>query len=1177
MKLIWSTVRIAAIAVASILGLGSAYAQSTNSGDIRGIVTDPSGALIPGATVNVLNVDTGVSKDFPTNNDGLYDTSSVVTGSYKLTFTKQGFETFVRGPVTVEVGITSVNAELKVGASTVEVTVNTDVPLLNTESGEQSATLEAHDMEQLPNVGGSNGPDWQNFMILLPGASGTYSGSSNQANAFNPGQEVSTNGNLPFTNVLADGASTTLPSSQNANPAAFEDVQELQVNLSSFSAQYGVGGLIINQITKGGTDKFHGVLYEYFQNTALDAANYGFGTKETVPTLNYDDFGGTVSGPVALPFLGLKHKAFFFFGYDQIHNNTVSSGFQTVPTAAIQSGDFSANLTSDPSSPYLLYDPTTQTIGTDAKGNPYPIRQTFLSEYGTNAIPASMIDPVSNAVQQYYPTASNHIPYGEFVPSATLNSAGVLSNNFYSQYPEPRPWKRYFGRLDYDITPNNRLTLSDTQGNELENGDNAVTACPVGCQIGDVDNNNAQVTDVWNLSSRTVNEARFGYTDQLNFFTDAGTGDNYPSKLGWQFAKANVFPSVQFQRNYPYAWIEPATNASYKEFVFDPSDVVTMIRGKHVLHFGGEFAFYRDDTTTWGNINAGTFQFDGVYTENWTVDPSTGVASPNSHSGEEYADFLLGYAQNWSASVSPEYGVRLKKPQAFVQDDWKIKPNFTLNLGIRYEISHGFNEIRGNEATFDPTILNPATGTDGAYWYGETHTNGRTSLQANVFTTVLPRAGFSWLLHPNTTLRGGFGLYSYNWSTDNYGSGLGSSVSSSGSYNDQSNGIYPTTKFGGTGTIFPLGGGTPGPLPYSAASQSPTRFNGQSVSYNDYHTPIPKIYQWNLGMDWSLNTNMVATLSYVGSHGYNLTFPTNINAVPLTELSSSDVSGCGTGSTVNCAEPYPIYGQINGNRYVAISNYNSLQATITKRMQHGFSFSANYTWSHMLDDQDSSGWGTHAGPQPYQYAPTLTEDYAGKNYGPSNFDVRNAFKGFVVYQLPFGKGKAFLNKNWLEDETVGGWQLSATVIVSSGNPFQVYATDNTYQNAGSQYPSFSGLSTRPAGGRTIAEWYNPAAFINPGNGNFGDAGKNPLVGPGFNTVNLSALKEFKLPWERLRFSIRVDAQNAFNHPSLSPPQGQLAGDSGPGTQYTTTSNGGNQITGIQIGGRAVQLGGRLSF
>ncbi len=982
---------------------------------------------------------------------------------------------------------------------------------------------------------------------------------------------MSTNGNLPFSNVLADGASTTLPSSQNANPAAFEDVEELQVSLSSFSAQYGVGGLVINQITKGGTDKFHGSLYEYFQNTALDAANYGFGTVEKVPTLNYDDFGGTVSGPVALPFMNLKKKAFFFFGYDQIHDNTVSAGFQTVPTPAIMSGDFSGG--------YTLYDPTTQTIATDSAGHPYPVRQSFLSEYGTNAIPAAMIDKVSANFQQFYPTASNHIPYGNFIASATPNGAGVTSNNFYSQYPNPRPWKRYFGRLDYDLTQHNRLTLSDTQGDEIESGDNAVTACPIGCQIGDVDNNNAQVTDVWNISPTVVNEARFGYTDQLNFFADAGTNTGLPNKIGWQYAKADVLPSVQFQRNYPYAWIQPATNASYKEFVFDPSDVVTMIRGKHILHFGGEFAFYRDDTTNWGNINSGTFQFDGVYTENWTLN-AAGVASPNSNSGEEYADFLLGYAQNWNAAIIPEYGVRLKKPQMFVQDDWKIKPNFTINLGLRYEISHGFNEIRGNEATFDPTVTNPATNTPGAYWYGETHANGRSSLQANVFSTVLPRAGFSWLMHPNTTVRGGFGLYSYNFSLDNYGSGLGSSVSSSGSYNDQSNGIYPTTKFDGTGTLFPLGGGTVAPLPFTASSTDPTRFNGQSVSYNEFNTPIPKIYQWNLSTEWQVSPNMVMTLSYVGSHGLNLTFPTNLNAVALNQLSSSDTSGCGTGSTVNCAEQFPIYQAINGNLYNAISNYNSLQATITKRLSHGLSFSANYVWSKMLDDQDSSGWGTHAGPQPYQYASTLKENNASKNYGPSNFDVRNSAKGFVVYELPFGKGRQFLNSNWFEDAVVGGLQISSTVVLSAGNPFQVYATDSTYQGAGSQYPNVTGVSTKPQGGRTIKEWYNPGAFSNPGNGNFGTLGKNPLVGPGFSLVNMSALKEFHLPWYGMALALRVDAQNALNHPSFGAPQGQLAGGTGAaGSAYTGTSNSVSQgqITSVQIGGRNVQLGARLSF
>ena len=1127
-------------------GMNLLLAQSTNSGDIRGVVTDATGAVIPGVTVTVLNVQTGVSKDFPTNQDGLYDTSSIVPGDYKLTFRTNGFEELVRGPITLQVGLTTVNAQLKVGSTQQMVTVTTNVPLLNTETGDQTSTLNSKDMAQLPNIASSNGPDWENFMILLPGAAGTP---GSNAGSSNPGQAVSTNGNMPFNNVLADGASTTLPSSQNANPAVFEDVDELQVSLSSFSAQYGVGGLIINQITKGGTSQFHGSGYEYFQNDALNAANYGFGSKVEVPFLRYDNFGGTISGPVAL--LGLRKKAFFFFGYDQIIDNTVSASFQTVPTPAIMAGDFTGS--------YPLYDPTTQTIAYDAKGNPYPVRQSFLSEYGSNAIPANLIDAVSAKFQQYYPTASNHIPYGHFV-NGNLLTTGVLQNNFYSQVPQPRPWRRYFGRLDYDITPNNRLTMSDTQGDELENGDNAVTACPIGCQFGDVDNNNAQITDVWNISSHTVNEARMGYTSQLNFFSDQGTNTGIPGKLGWQFAKANVLPSVQFQRNYPYAWIEPATNAEYKEFVFDPSDVVTMIRGKHILHFGGEFTFYRDDATPWGNINAGTLQFDGVYTENWTLD-SQGIASPNTSSGEEYADFLLGLAQNWNAGVTPEYGARLKKPQMFVQDDIKLKPNLTVNLGVRYEISHGFNEIRGNEATFDPTVINPATNTPGAYWYGSTHANGRDSLQDDVYSTVLPRVGASWLARPDTTVRGGFGLYSYNYSLDNYGSGMGGAVSSSGSFNDQSNGIYPTVKFGGIGNVY----GTATPLPYTAASTDPTRFNGQGGSYNDFHTPIPKIWQWNFGLERQLGANFVTTVTYVASHGFNLTFPTDINAVPEDKLSSNDTQ----------YRPYSNFQGIGGNLYQAISNYNSLQTTITKRLSNGLSFSFNYVWSHMLDDQDSSGWGSHSGPQNYQHVSSLTLNQSSKNYGPSNFDIRNSFKGYAVYELPFGRGKMFLNQSRLLDGVVGGWQISGTIVESSGNPFQVFGNGNTYTQAGSQYPNRNAaVGIKPQGGRTYNEWYNPAAFSAPGNGNFGTLGRNPLVGPGLNYVNMSGGKTFTMPGERVKLQIRCDAQNAFNHPSFGVPNGTLATPDANGN-YTGPTTG--QINSLTVGGRSVQLGARLSF
>jgi hypothetical protein len=1122
-----------------VCGSGASFAQSTNSGDIRGSVTDSSGALIPDVTVTVLNVDTGVSKDYTTNQDGLYDTSSIVAGQYKLTFTKAGFEKYVRGPITLEVGFTTVNAQLKVGSTTEQVTVNTDVPLLQTESGDQTTTLESKSMAQLPQVG----EDWENFMILLAGTTGTPGGSQG---ATNPGQVVSSNGNLPYSNILADGASTTLSHSQNANPAIFETVDELQVSLSSFSAQYGIGGMIINQISKGGTSRFHGSSYDYMQNDDFNsrAHFYGNGTPPPVAFLRYHNFGDSIGGPI------LKKKMFFFFDYDQIiDHGSASNSTQTVPTAAIMGGDFSTETRT-------IYDPTTQTIGTDANGNPYPIRKSFLQEYGKNAIPSSMFDSVAASFQNFYPSSSSHLSSGRFLPGS-VDSLGLLQNNWYSSVPQSTPYRKYFGRLDYDITPNNRLTMSDTQSDTPVIYPNSVTVCPIGCQSGDVDNNNAQVSDVWNISPTLINEARIGYTDQMNFFADLTLGRGYAAKLGWQFPKADTIPAVQFTNTYPYAWIEPQSNSVYKEHVFDPSDVVTMIRGKHILHFGGEVLIYRDDSTAWGNTNAGTMQFSGQYTMQWTLD-TNGVAHPdNAGSGVEYADFLLGLANNWSAAVTPEYGARLKSPQMFIQDDFKLRPNLTINLGLRYQINHGWNEVHGNEDSFDPKVLNPATGTLGAYWYGNTHANGRSSLQANVYDTFLPRLGFAWQPRPNTTVRGGFGLYSYNWSLDNYGSGMGSPFGTSGSDSDQTNGITPVVKLGGSGTIY----GTSTPLPYAAASSDPTRFNGQGAGYNEYHTPVPKIYQWNFAVQRQLGANYVAEVAYVASHGYNLTFPTDLNAIPRSHWSSNDAPQF---------RPYPQYQGIGGNIYNAISNYDSLQASITKRLTSGVSFSANYVWSHFLDDQDSSGWGSRMGPQPYQLA-----NDPSANYGNSNFDMRQALKGNVIYHLPFGRGMRFVNNNTLLDEIVGGWQVSGTGVFTTGQPFTVYADGNTYQQAGSQFPNWNpGVSWKPHN-RTVNEWYNPEAFTKPPDGTIGNVRRNSLYGPGFRSINLSGGKTFSLPWEGIKMQIRADAQNAFNHTSWGQPGATgLASPDANGVYQGPTSS---QITGSAISGRNVQLGAKVSF
>ena len=1140
---------------------GSCLAQSVNAGDIRGTVTDSTGAVIPGVTVSVLNNDTGVSKDYETNAAGLYDTNSIVPGHYTLTFKRDGFEKLVRGPITLEVGFTTVNGEMKVGSAEVQVTVSADIPLLDTETGQQQTTLDSKSMDELPQVT----QDWENFVILLPGATGCSGNNCSQGNS-NPGQVASVNGNLPYNNILADGASTTLSHSQNANPVTFENVAELQVNTSSFSAQYGIGGVLFNQISKGGTNSFHGTAYDFIQNDAFNAYAYQFGQKPSPQILRYNDYGASLGGPLLKG--PLHNKAFFYFNFDKIVNNSSYPSTSSVPTDAIMSGDFTGLTT--------MYDPTTQTIAVDAGGNKYPVRKTFLEEYGSNKIPSALIDQVAAKFQAFYPSAAHHISNGHFVTGGGTGPNGEPIQNFTASVPSQNPWNKYFGRMDYDITTKNRLTLSDTQADNPATYPSSVAACPVACQAGDVDNNNAQITDVWNISPKLVNEARIGYTAQLNFFADLALGKGYAQQTGWQFAKADDFPAVKFaDGDWNYAWINPSSNSVYKEHVFDPSDVVTLVEGKHILHFGAEVLIYRDDSTAWGNTNAGAVDFGSNesgshldYTSNWALD-SKGMAHIDTSTGWAYADFLLGYVNNWYASVTPEYGARLKSPQFFVQDDYKLSPTLTLNLGIRYQINHGWGEVHGNIDSFDPTVKN-TDGTLGAEWYSVTHANGRTNLQADTYNTWLPRVGFSWLANPNTTLRGGFGVYAYNMSLDNYGNGMGAPFGSSGSLQDNTYGITPVVKLDGSGNqITPYTGVTTSTaLPYTSASTAPDRFNGQSPNGNQYHTPVPQIYQWNFAIQRELASGMVAQLSYVASHAKNLVFPVNLNQIPESQLLSTGVN--------KSAIPFPNFNTINWSTNNAISNYNSLQAEIEKRMANGLTFKFNYVWSHFMDDQDSSGWGNREGPQQYQnaYAPSA-------NYGASNFDVRNAFKGYVVYELPFGRGKMFLNRGAGLNAIVGGWQLAGTTVLTSGNPFTVVSNQNTNANgSGGPYPNY-GTGAWTVSGHNYHTWYNPAAFTRPADGTYGNVPRNTLYGPGLNVFNLSAHKQFDLfeAWSHTAvMQFRIDTQNIFNHPSFGEPNGTLAGDNGVGTAYTSTGAGtGNQINTTTEGGRNVQFALRLSF
>ncbi len=1113
---------IAALGMPLFCAAISANGQAANAGDVRGTATDTTGALLPDVTVTVTNTTTGVQKIVTTNKDGLYDTGPIVTGNYSVTFSKDGFANFNRTGLNLGVQTVTIDGSLKVGGSAEQVTVNTDVPLIQTETGEQSATLSFQTLEQLPNTGGSgSGPSWENFTNLIAGATGTPSGGSN---INNPGQSVSVNGSLPYSSVLADGAEATLPSSGNADVDVFETIQEVKVSTSAFSAQYGVGGILFNQITKGGTNRFHGAAYEYLQNDYFNSVPY-FATKRN--RVRFNNFGGSIGGPV------LKDKAFFYFNYDQIINNSAVNGFSTVPTVAQRNGDFSQQLvpgfTCAPTSatavkdtpgynstPGCIYDPASQvTVGNSIGRTPF----------AGNIIPQGRRDPVAVALQAYYPLPNRP---GNVQASSFANNVytpGLTTNNYFYQASQGNPFKKFFGRFDYNIGSKNRLTATVAQRDNpaFNVGQNI---CPVNCYNGDVDSTNAQITDVTTFSSNFTNEVRLGYTKQLNFFVGSSYGQGYPAKVGLQYAKVDGFPSININHE---LGLGPGINAIYKEHVFDPSDVVTLIRGRHILHFGGEFLINEDNSTAWGNLDPGTFTFTNDYTKG---------SQNDANSGFEYADFLVGTAQHWTAQVQPEYAARQKSPQMFIQDDFKLRPNFTLNLGLRYQVQLGWHDAKNDQAVFDPSIVNPATNTPGAIWFAANKTNGRTALQQNKYTVIMPRVGFAYTPQPNTVMRGGFGIYSYNWSLDTYGQGQGAAIITRGDVQDTTHGLAPITTLSGTGAN----------LPFNAASTNPASKNGQDVPYIPYNTPVARLLEYNFGIERQLGNDFAFQMSYVGSHGYNLVFPSDINALTVANL--------GKGQS---ARPYPQFGSIGGQQIGAISNYNSLQVSARKRFAHGFSFDTNYVWSKFLNEADSSGWGGRGGTQTYQNA----YDFHA-NYGPSNFDVRNAWKGNVVYNLPFGKGAQFLNNNFLLDELIGGWRASATFIVQGGNPFTpTVNTSSSFAQAGNGFRLYPNLVGNPNGNKTLQQYFNTAAFQVPAANTFGNAHRNSVYGPGYESFNASLGKTFHYS-EAIGLSIRADVNNILNHPTFGLPN-------------TDINAGGGVISGTTNQSRNMQLSARLAF
>jgi Carboxypeptidase regulatory-like domain len=1175
-KLFWS-----AVVVCLLPSL--VLAQSRNTGEIKGTVTDSTHATLAGATVTVTNLDTGVTKIYVTNADGIYDTVSTQAGNYSVTFTAQGFGKLTKQPIVLPIDTITVDAILQVGQAVETVTVSEGAPLLETETSHLGTIFEAQTIDKLPQIGaGITGNDWANFNILLPGASSAPSQPASEGSgAYNAGDAISLNGNLPnYANYLQDGGVVQLPVSNNVDNTLFEGIQEVQITTSSFSAEYGIGGAVFNQITKSGTNSWHGSAYEYWQNDILNAPPYFWtpnAAKQLAPTpktpLRYDEYGGSIGGPI------LKNKLFFFFVTDKIYNfSAPQPTTATVPTLAERGLGTAHPGAYDFTGLPTIYDPKSCNTQPGCQRVAFSAENTG-SLAGVNAIPATAVSAVALKILNLYP-----------LPTATANTS-----NFHTSLPAPNPNLRFFGRIDYDVAQNNRLSFSISQKDNPAFNRAGPLPCPINCYSGDIDGYNAQVTDTWQIGPTMVNEVRMAYTKQGNWFNPQTLGLNPGSQFGLQYAKANVIPIIQggtgstpnpLGGSQNISPLTPGINSIYIEHLYDPSDVLTLIKGKHTLKFGVEVLMGDGNTTPWGNVVSGNFQFTGSYTAQSNAFGGGG--------GLGLADFLLGDAQSWRATNQTVNYNRLKSPQLFVQDDFKLRPNLTVNLGLRYVATTGFSEKYNNWGGFDPSLQlvcsvdksgNPcvnlaatppisANGSLGSMWFAGQ--DGRNSAQKAIHDIFLPRVGFAWSIRNDTVIRGGFGMYSYNFSQDVYGggSGTGSPKTNSGTATDPNSGTFlPYLTLDMTAAqAAPL-------LNYVAGTKNVSNYvlvdpkgARQGVTEVPYDVRPGQISQWQLSVEHSFANSYMASLAYAGSHGSNLPYPHDLNQITNRSTINQVVSGAiPLGISQQFARPFPYWGTISGNSYNAISNYNALQAQVNKHFSNGLLFSFNYVWSHFLDDQDSSGWGNRGGTQTWQNGLE-----PGTNYGNSNFDIRNAFKGYAAYDLPFGKGKEFMNSNKVLDEVLGGWRLAGTFIAQSGNPFTIVDTaSNIFSN--SKYTDCgNGCATFPnvvgdwhVSNPSIHRWFNTAAFAAPTV--WGNERRNQLVGPRLSVLNLSLGKTFTVT-ERVHLEVRSDWVNALNHPSFNRPNNDLGNPAEFGLIDPNSQSGG-----IAVAPRSGQLSARVTF
>ncbi|MBS1855748.1 MAG: TonB-dependent receptor [Acidobacteria bacterium] len=1143
------------IAIGVLLSVSASLWAQSYLGGVRGAVVDPGGAAIATAKVSLTDEASGAVRATLSNSEGAYSFAQVVPATYTISVEAPGFKKIDRQHVIVATQqFVSLDLKMEVGAVSESVQVTEEVPLIEASNASQGQVLDHQQLIDLPNLGRNPFMMSKLAQNVTPVGDPHYNRMQDQSGS---SQITIAGGPVRGNNYLLDGIPITDAANRAMIIPTLEAVQEVKVQSNTYDAEMArTGGGMFNTYLKSGTNEYHGSLFGSMRQTSWAANNFfnnaaGIG----LPDQPNRTFGASFGGVVRVPKLyNGKNKTFFWLaweGYDDTQSN--SSQFST-PTALERSGDFSKSLAKS-GGLNIIYDPLTTVC---SGGN--CTRQPFAG----NVIPAGRINRVGAAMAATYVLPQTTAAY---YGAPNLTTAAMLASRA----------SQKTAKLDHELTRFWRASLSYVRYFSLEPGNTwfPTVSSPDQWRLQRrVDA--TQFNNILTISPTTVMTVRYGFNRFPNYSYQVSQGYNLAS-LGFDpsfiaSVASPTFPNVSMTSQYS---LGTNSNSFYVHDSKNFSAGIARYQGRHSLKGGFDYRRIHADGNDFSN-SAGAFTFNGVFTR------STPLSSAGA-SGADLADMLLGapaagtgYLPTKLVEFADYYG-------AYFQDDIRITRSLTVNLGLRWEREYGLQESANHLVVgFDTRTVNPLAANvsgilpKGVVEFAGVNGNGIHVGNPNM-NKFAPRVGVAWQVTPNTTIRGGYGLF---WAPQ---------FAIGAPYNPP--GYTATSSYvaSNDGNATPANSLT-NPFPGGVARPTGSTLGdltgiGQALSIIDPNSKSPRVQQYSIDVQRQLPFGVAIEVGYVGSHSSHLTQSTaniNINALNPALLSQGSsltatvanpfyghggagVIGGATVSQVQLLLPFPTFGAIN---YMfsdqSHARYDSLVAKAQKRMSAGLTFLSTFTWSRNYD-ASSGGAGNFlnggaAGPQnPYDMA---------SEYSLSNVDSPLRWSTGFTYELPFGNGKKMLTGRAM-DALAGGWSINAISVYQSGFPLQITQATNNNSVFGyaSQRPMATGVSAATSGALEdrLSNYINAAAFTTTPRYAFGNVSRTlGMRGPGQANWDLSLFKSFSI-MEKFKGQFRAEALNAFNTPMFAAPN----------VSYGSGSFG--RITSQVNFARMMQLGVRLFF